>query len=119
MTAPSTHISTRKTDGVTRIDFVDRNILDELNIHQIGEELLSVVEAEHGPKVVVVFKNVEHMSSAAFGTLLKLSERIKVRNGQLRLCQINPRIYEAFVITKLTRLFTIHDTYELAAKSFT
>ena len=54
MAAPSSHISVRKIDGVMRIDFVDRNILDELNIHQIGEELLKSVESETKPKVVVV-----------------------------------------------------------------
>ena len=59
----SSHISVRKTDNLIRIDFIDRNILDELNIHQIGEEILKAVESEFRPKVVIVFKNVEHMSS--------------------------------------------------------
>ena len=53
----SSHISVRKTDNLIRIDFIDRNILDELNIHQIGEEILKVVESEFRPKVVIVFKN--------------------------------------------------------------
>jgi anti-sigma B factor antagonist len=114
----SSHISVRKTDNLIRIDFIDRNILDELNIHQIGEEILKVVESEFRPKVVVVFKNVEHMSSAAFGTLMKVNERVKARDGQLRLCQITPRIHEAFVMTKLNRIFSISDTYETAVASF-
>jgi anti-sigma B factor antagonist len=118
MTAPSSHISVRKHDGVTRIDFVDRNILDELNIHQIGEELLTVVETEFRPKVVLVFRNVEHMSSAAFGTMMKLNERIKARDGQLRLCEIQPRIAEAFAITKLNRIFAIHPDFAAAVASF-
>jgi anti-sigma B factor antagonist len=117
MTVPSSHISVRKSDGVTRIDFIDRNILDELNIHQIGEDLLRVIESEHAPKIVIVFKNVEHMSSAAFGTLLTVHERIKSRSGHLRLCEISPRILEAFMITKLNRLFSIHDTVDAAMKS--
>ena len=99
------------------VDFIDRNILDELNIHQIGEEMLKVIETEFRPKVVIVFKNVEHMSSAAFGTLMKVNERIKARDGQLRLCQIQPRIHEAFVMTKLNRIFSISDTYETAIAS--
>ncbi|MFM7052048.1 MAG: STAS domain-containing protein [Planctomycetota bacterium] len=119
MAASSSHISVRKSDGVIRIDFVDRNILDELNIHQIGEEMLKAVEAEFRPKVVIVFRNVEHLSSAAFGTLMKVNERIRSRDGQLRLCEIPPRILEAFTITKLNRIFSIHDSYELASKSFT
>ena len=109
--ASASHISVRKTDNLIRIDFIDRNILDELNIHQIGEEMLKVIETEFRPKVVIVFKNVEHMSSAAFGT------RIKARDGQLRLCQIQPRIHEAFVMTKLNRIFSISDTYETAIAS--
>lgn len=118
MPAPSSHISIRKHDGVLRIDFVDRNILDELNIHQIGEELLKSVESELKPKVVVVFGNVEHLSSAAFGTLMKFLERIKIRDGQLRLCAMKPRVLEGFTITKLNRLFTIVDDYDAAVASF-
>ncbi len=114
----SSHISVRKNDQCMRIDFIDRNILDELNIHQIGEDMLKAVDAEHRPKVVIVFKNVEHMSSAAFGTLMKVSERIKNRDGQLRLCEIQPRIHEAFVMTKLNRIFVISDTYATAVASF-
>lgn len=118
MAAPSSHISVRKNDGIIRIDFVDRNILDELNIHQIGEELLKSVESESKPKVVVVFGNVEHLSSAAFGTLMKFLERVKIRDGQLRLCAMRPRVYEGFTITKLNRLFSIHEDYEAAVESF-
>lgn len=115
---PSSHISVRKNDTLIRIDFIDRNILDELNIHQIGEELIKAIESEFRPKVVIVFSNVEHMSSAAFGTLMKVSERIKGRDGQLRLCEIQPRIHEAFVMLKLNRLFAISDTYATAVASF-
>ena len=73
MAASASHISVRKIDGVMRVDFVDRNILDEVNIHQIGIELMKAVEAEFRPKLVLVFRNVEHLSSAAFGTLLVLT----------------------------------------------
>jgi anti-anti-sigma factor len=118
MATPSSHISLRKVDGIIRIDFVDRNILDELNIHQIGEELLKSVETEQKPKVVVVFGNVEHLSSAAYGTFMKFLDRIKVRDGQLRLCAMKPRVYEGFNLTKLHRLFSIHDDFEAAVASF-
>jgi len=118
MAEPFKHISARKKDGIIRIDFVERNILDELNIHQIGVELAKAIESQSNPKVVVVFGNVEHMSSAAYGTLMKFQERIKVCTGQLRLCEMKPRLYEGFVITKLNRLFTIVEDYQAAVDSF-
>lgn len=117
MPASSSHISVRKSDGIIRVDFVDRNILDELNIHEINVELMKVVEAEFRPRMVVVFGNVEHLSSAAFGVLVGLKNRLDGRDGQLRLCEIKPKIREAFAITKLDRILSIHDTYDSAVRS--
>ena len=118
MAASPTHISVRKIDGITRIDFVNRNILDELNIHEINVQLMKIAESEFRPKIVIVFRNVEHLSSAAFGTLISLKGRVESRDGQLRLCEIQPRIREAFTITKLDRLFAIHDSFDAAVQSF-
>jgi anti-anti-sigma regulatory factor len=39
------------------------------------------------------------------------------RDGQLRLCEIQPKIREAFAITRLDRVLSIHDTFEAAAAS--
>lgn len=119
MAASSSHISVRKVDGVNRIDFVDRNILDEVNIHQISIELMKVVESEFRPRLVIVFQNVDHLSSAAFGVLVALKNRMDSRDGQLRLCEIKPRIREAFAITKLDRVLSIHDSFDAAVKSMT
>ena len=116
--ATSSQVSVRRIGEVIRIDFLDRNILDELNIHQMGEEMFKAVDAEHRPKVVIVFANVQHMSSAAQGTLIKVHDRVKTRDGQLRLCDLQPRIREGFKITRLDRLFSIHDTFDAALASF-
>ncbi len=106
-------------DGVTRIEFVDRNILDEANIQQIGEEITKLVDETPQPKVLISFQNVDHLSSAALGTLITINNKIRTKDGQLRLANIDPRIYEVFVITKLNRLFQIHDNEDQALASFT
>ncbi len=104
--------------GVTQVEFIDRNILDEANIQQIGEELTSMIEASPSPRLLISFSNVDHLSSAALGTLITINNKIKAKNGKLRLANIDPQIYEVFVITKLNKLFQIHDTTEEAIKSF-
>jgi len=107
-------------DGaVTRVEFVDRNIIDEANIQQIGEELMKLVEAGTRPKLLLSFKGVEHLSSAALGTLIHVHKRLEQRNGQLRLSDITPQIFEVFRITKLNKLFQVFDTADQALKSFT
>jgi len=105
-------------DNVTQVEFVDRNILDEANIQQIGEEISSLVEASAKPKILISFANVDHLSSAALGTLITIHNKVKAKGGQLRLANIDPQIHEVFVITKLNKLFEIHETVRDAIASF-
>lgn len=108
-----------KQDGeVTRIGFLDRNILEEASIQQIGEEVGTLIDASPSPKILLSFDNVEHLSSAALGTLITINNAVKKQGGQLRLCNIDPQIYEVFVITKLNKLFQIHDDDAKALASF-
>lgn len=106
-------------DGaVTRVAFVDRNILEESVIQQIGDEIGQLIEKSDNPKILLTFENVEHLSSAALGTLITLSNKVRQKSGQLRLSNIDPQIYEVFVITKLNKLFQIYDDATAAAASF-
>ncbi len=118
MTAQSSRLRVLDHDGVTRIEFLDRNILDEANIQQIGEEITRIVSDRSEPKVLISFENVDHLSSAALGTLITINNKIRSKDGQLRLANIDPQIYEVFVITKLNKLFQIHDSTEQALASF-
>jgi anti-sigma B factor antagonist len=118
MAHSESRLRVRKVNNVTQVEFVDRNILDESNIHQIGEEIAHLVEAEQNPKLVISFANVDHLSSAALGTLITIHNKVKARSGQLRLARIDPQIYEVFVITKLNKLFEIHEDVDRAMASF-
>jgi anti-sigma B factor antagonist len=115
----ASRLRVKQSNGVTTVEFIDRNILDEANIHQIGEELARLVDASPVPKLLVSFANVDHLSSAALGALITVNHRVRDRKGQLRLANIDPQISEVFKITKLDKLFQIHDTTDSALGSFT
>lgn len=119
MASENSRLRVRVDGGITQVSFVDRNILDEANIQSIGDELTSLIDGAGEPKLLISFQNVDHLSSAALGTLITINNRVRARGGQLRLADIDPQIHEVFVITKLTRLFQIHDTSGDALKSFT
>ena len=108
----------RRDEGITRVGFIDRNILEESVIQQIGDEIVRLVDESPNPKLLISFEHVEHLSSAALGTLITINNRVKHKGGQLRLSNIDPQIYEVFVITKLNRLFQIHDDAQAAMKTF-
>ncbi|MEM7228037.1 MAG: STAS domain-containing protein [Planctomycetota bacterium] len=118
MTSAASRLRVAETNGVTHIEFVDRNILDEANIQQIGEEIGRLVDENPKPKILISFENVDHLSSSALGTLITINNKVRAKEGQLRLSNIDAQIYEVFVITKLNKLFEIHDTVEQAFGSF-
>ena len=118
MTTKDSRLVVNEIDGVTKVEFVDRNILEESSIQQIGDEIGSLIDSQAEPKILLCFENVEHLSSAALGTLITINTKIKSKGGQLRLSNIDKQIYEVFVITKLNKLFQIYDTEEKALKSF-
>ena len=118
MGSENSRLRITEKDGITRVDFIDRDILDEANIRQIGSELLRLVDSKPALKMLLCFRNVEHLSSAALGTLITLHSTVKKKSGQLRMSDIRPQIFEVFVITKLNKLFTIDETGEQSMGRF-
>lgn len=118
MTESGSRLNVSENQGITVVSFNDRNILEEANIQAIGDEVAALVDAQPIPKLLIDFKGVEHLSSAALGTLITINNKVRQKGGQLRLANIDPQIYEVFIITKLNKLFQIHDTREQAQNSF-
>jgi anti-sigma B factor antagonist len=118
MPEPASHLRVTDYNGVTVVHFADRKILEELSISEIGEELNQIVEDNPELRLLLCFENVEHLSSAALGMLITLKQRVDKKNGKLRLSDIRPQIYEVFKITRLNKLFDIHDTTPKALESF-
>lgn len=105
--------------GINICEFTSSKILDETNIKEIGDVLGALIEKREYPKILLDFTNVDHLSSAALGMLINANNRLRQRNGQLRLCKIRPQILEVFAITKLNKLFRILTTRDEALESFT
>jgi anti-sigma B factor antagonist len=116
--ADTQHITVTKDNGVSIVQFADRKILEELTIKEIEDELLRIVDAESPIKLLLNFQNVEHLSSAALGTLINLNDKIGKGNGRLILSEINTNIFEVFKITRLNKLFEICDSSEQAMQKF-
>ena len=100
-----------------RVEFTEKHIIDEVAIRQIGNELTRLVDASPRPRLVVSFTGVEHLSSAALGTLLTVMNRVRAKDGQLRLCDIAPQILQIFEITKLNKVLRIEKDLAAAKAS--
>jgi len=105
-------ITIEESNGVTIVGFRTHKILDELHVKRFGEELLSLIESEKREALLLNFENVEFLSSAALGHLIKLDKRAKSNNAKLVLANIKETIYEVFSITRLDKVFNIQSTLE-------
>ncbi len=119
MSEPQVHLTIIESEGVSTVEFADRKILDELSIREIEDEIFTHINEQNNIKLLLCFKNVEHLSSAALGMLINLNKVVSGQSGQLRLSDISPQIYEVFKITRLNKLFEIHETTGKALNSFT
>ena len=118
MAEQNPRLSVETEGGVTIVQLADRKILDEVNITEIGNGLNALVAETDDVKLVVDFASVSHMSSSALGMLITLHKRIREKSGQLRLCNVQPAIYEVFVITRLNEIFRIFQSRQEALASF-
>lgn len=111
-------IEVSEAGNVSVVRFIDRKILDESAIGELGEELFALVESEDRGAILLNFADVEFLSSAALGKLITLDKKVKAAGGKLKLCNIRPQIYEVFAITKLNNLFDIKENEEEAVAAF-
>ena len=117
MAAIKPRISVKYAGSATVVSFTDEKILEEKDINELQESLMSVIEsASSRISLILDFGNVRFLSSAVLGVLIRVSKRIYEQEGQLRLCNINPKIFEIFKITRLTKTFDIYTDVESAAE---
>ena len=110
-------INVEYAENATITTFTGESILEEKDIQALRESIMSVIEQTERINLILDFCNVRFLSSAVLGLLIRISKKIYERDGQLRLCNINPKIYEAFKITRLTKIFDIYKNTEDAVES--
>jgi anti-sigma B factor antagonist len=111
-------ISVSQQGEVATVKFLDKKILDEASIQELGSELFGLVDQQAGKGMLLNFSNVEFLSSAALGKLITLDRKVKAAKGRMKMCNIRPEIFEVFQITKLNKVFDIRKDEAEALAAF-
>ena len=111
-------IMTQSNGEVLVVYFEDAQILDESKIQQISEELMALVDKVPHGKLLLNFSKVKFMSSSVLGRLVHLNKKCKKDQVDLKMCNIAPDIMEVFKITRLIRVFDIHEDENAALEAF-
>jgi anti-sigma B factor antagonist len=94
-------LSDNRVAVMEMLDLLDRALLDGALI-----------------KLILDFHGIQQVSSAALGKLVKLVTHAGRVQGSLSLCDLHPDMRQVFKITRLDRIFTLHDTREEALAAF-
>ena len=74
---------------------------------------------ESGNKNLVInLGETQHLNSTALGVLISAHSSYIRRGGQMKLCCVDKRIENIFVITKLSMVFDVYPSEEQAIASF-
>lgn len=69
-------------------------------------------------QLVINLAETQHLNSTALGVLISAHSNYVRRGGQMKLCSVDKRIENIFVITKLSLVFDVYATEEQAIASF-
>jgi anti-sigma B factor antagonist len=68
--------------------------------------------------LVINLGETQHLNSTALGVLISAHSNYVKRAGQMKLCSVDKRIENIFVITKLSLVFDVYPNEEQAIASF-
>ncbi len=77
----------------------------------------SLIEAGN-KHLVINLGETQHLNSTALGVLISAHSNYVRRGGQMKLCSVDKRIENIFVITKLSLVFDVYPGEEQAIASF-
>jgi len=83
----------------------------------LEEEIPRLIEDSHPIALVLDFREVLWISSSALGRLVELLKRVRRSQGDMRLCCLSADLLQAFRLTRLDRLFKIHQDLDEAARA--
>jgi len=95
----------QKHEDVTVVRCNETALIDTMVIEKMRNLLNDLVEHFNRTRIVVDMDNVAHMSSAALGVLIPVSNKLRKSSGTIVLAGVGDSIREVFKITKLERRF--------------
>jgi len=103
--------------GSVVVIVVKEERLDAHNSSELKAQMLNLFE-EGKTNLVVDLETVRFVDSSGLGSLVSGFKNASARNGNLKLCSLQPQVKSMFELTRLHRVFEIFTTKDEALASF-
>lgn len=94
---------------------MDVNRVDAISAGAIKERITSLIN-EGCNTLIVDFKSVEFIDSSGLGTFVSTLKRLGSRD-QILICNLQANVASTFKLTRMDRVFAIHNSVDEAIKS--
>jgi anti-sigma B factor antagonist len=108
------HFETTETGDAVIVRLLEERLVDERIVQGLANQLSELIQKEGRSNLILDLSDVMIICSSLLGRLITLNKQVQTAGGMLRLCGISPRIYEVLAITKLNKLFDMHDSQQQA-----
>lgn len=105
----------RKRNNILIVGFKRKVNLNYANVEAFKSQILSALTP--GMSVILDFAKLDFIDSAGLTVLIYLRKKILESNGTLKLANVGEKIIKLMEITRLHRIFEIHDSLESAIRS--
>jgi len=83
--------------------------LDAHNVARFEKEIVRLIR-ENNFKIVINGRELNYITSAGMGIIMGYIDEIRERGGDIKLCDLNQRVYETFDLVGFTKIYDfIHD----------
>jgi len=103
--------------GTATLLEISEERLDAHNSGDLKNEMLSLFE-DGKNQLVIDLKDVRFIDSSGLGALVSGYKNASARNGNLKLCSLQPQVKSMFELTRLHRVFEIYPGADEALASF-
>ncbi len=83
------------------------------------EAAIGVLVQQGKYNILVNFRELDYISSAGLGVFMVFIEEVRNNNGDIKLCEMKPKVYTVFDLLGFPMLFEILPTSQEATDKFT
>jgi anti-sigma B factor antagonist len=107
----------RTVGALTVVDLVNaEEIFDEETVQELSERILRLVEEEH-VRLLLNLSSVRYASSSMIALLAWLCRRLDMAGGVLRLCGLDPVLFDMLRLCRLDRFVEVYTSEATALRS--
>jgi len=105
--AEQSSVTVERGTDTTFVTLNEERIVEPAQIASLSDAILPVAEDLGERKLVLNFGNVQFMSSAVLGLVIRIHKKVAEQGGRLEIWNLEPKLRQVFEITRLTEILDI------------